>query len=443
MGESATPDAAQVRVDVNEFSKRVVLSFVISSFAQKSVIQTSLVRQQIGAWCWDDGRGTVWRDEGTRDMKIVVLIESLTFGGAERQACVLAGEFKRRGHDVCVVTYYQDDFYRPLLQSEQVEHRFLGGHGKLSWAWNVRRFLRTHGQDVVLAFLLGPSVYAELAGLPRRPWGLVVSERSAGNVNRSWLKACLHTFADYVITNSHSARLAIQERLPRLRPKLVTIYNAVRIEERGTKNEERRTTNEIRLVVPASLDRNKNAQGLLSALQILRASQPSMHVRVDWYGSLEVEPELLPAVRKAVADLGLERVFSLYQPTDHIHDVVSDADAVILASFYEGLPNAVCEGMMLGKPILISDVCDARGLVQDGVSGYLFDPSSAESIANAISTFARLAPEERSRMGRASRARAEELFDVDTVVGHYLSILSAAAEQRVVTVEHWPQKVNC
>lgn len=372
-------------------------------------------------------------------VKIVILMDSLTFGGAERQACVLAGEFKRRGHEVCVATCDRDDFYRPLLEREQVEHHFLGGRGKLLRALNVRRFLRTHRQDVVLAFLPGPSAYAELAGLPKRSWGLVVSERSAGYVNRSWLKMYLHTVADCVIANSHSARLAIQNRFPRLRSKLVTIYNAVQIRARGQDQQAPAKPHEVRLVVPASLDRNKNAQGLLRALRALRATQPSLNVRVDWYGSQEVEPELLPEIRREVADLGLERVFHLHPATDHIDDVMSEADAVVLASFYEGLPNAVCEGMMLGKPILMSDVCDARNLVEDGDNGLLFNPHSPESIAGAITKFAGLTPEERDRMGRAGRERAEVLFDPNTVVERYLRILEAAAARETITPQHWPE----
>jgi glycosyltransferase involved in cell wall biosynthesis len=438
VGESAPPDAAAVRVAVNESRSRVISSFVRESVVP--VFQVRLVSglQPVSA---DDGRRTAQRDEGTRDMKIVVLVESLTFGGAERQACVLAGEFKRRGHDVCVVTYHQDDFYRPLLELEQVEHRFLGGNGKLAWALNVRRFLRTYGQDVVLAFLPGPSAYAELAGLPKRSWGLVVSERSAGYVNRSWLKMYLHTVADCVIANSHSARLVIQNRFPRLRSKLVTIYNAVQIRAPGQDQQASVEPHEFRLVVPASLDRNKNAQGLLLALQILRASQPFLQVRVDWYGSQKVEPELLPEIRRGVADLGLEQVFHLHPATDHIHDVMSEADAVALASFYEGLPNAVCEGMMLGKPILMSDVCDARNLVEEGVNGFLFDPCDPNSIASAIRRFAEPSREERVRMGRASRCRAEALFNTDMVADRYLRILKAAAARKPLKIEHWPDEM--
>lgn len=371
-------------------------------------------------------------------MKVVVLVESLTFGGAERQACVLAGEFKRRGHQVCVVTYHRDDFYRSLLEREDVEHRFLGGRGKVSWAVNVRRFLRSHGQDVVLAFLSGPSAYAELAGLPRRPWGLVVCERSAGSLNRSRLKTYLHTFADYVTFNSHAARIAIGKAHPELSSKLITIYNAVQLDAPGVGGEGRATKGEIRLIVPARLDRNKNPHGLLSAVRALRDSAPCIRLHVDWYGDQTTDPGVLRETQDGIASLDLAGVFRLHPPSGNIHDVMARADAVLLASYYEGLPNAVCEGMMLGKPILMSDVCDARSLVQEGTNGFLFNPCSPESIADAFGKFARLSHEERSRMGGASRVKAETLFNVGLVTDHYLRVLEAAARRKALSLEHWP-----
>jgi glycosyltransferase involved in cell wall biosynthesis len=374
-------------------------------------------------------------------MKIVMLVESLGCGGAERQVCTLAGDFKRRGHQVCVATYASGDFYLPSLERDGIEHRFLGGRGKVSWALNVRRFLRTHGQDVVLAFLQGPSAYAELASLPTRTWGLVVSERSAGVTGWSGVKARLHMLADYMVVNSHSARMAIERNAPHLRSKLATIYNAVCVEVPNLGLQAPAESCQISLVVAARLDRNKNAKGLLMALHVLKVSHPSPRLCVDWHGNQKAEPEVLREVQGGITHLGLEGTFRVHPPADNIHDLMSQADAVMLPSFYEGLPNAVCEGMALGKPILMSAVCDAGYLVKEGVNGFLFDPHSPESIADAIGRFAKLSREERTSMGRASRVRAEVLFDVNTVVEHYLRVLEAAAERKAIRIEHWPEEV--
>ena len=374
-------------------------------------------------------------------MKIVLLTESLGSGGAERQVCTLAGEFKRRGHHVCVATYSSGDFYLPLLERENVEHHFLGGHNKPSWAVNVRRFLRTNGQDVVLAFLGGPSAYAELAGFPWRSWGLVVSERLARRRNRFDLKLWLHGLADYIVANSHANRLIVERRCPWLEPKLVTVYNAVRLEEYRVTESAGARYEGIKLIVAARFARQKNATGLIRALALCESRTQPVHVVVDWYGNTAAEPGVFIEAQGELARLDLEGRFSLHPPTDRIHEIMSQADAVILPSFYEGLPNTVCEGMALGKPILMSAVCDAGNLVQEGVNGFLFDPHSPASIADAIRRFAGLTPEDRDRMGRASRAKAEVLFDVNAVAGRCLRVLEAAAARKALKIAHWPEEI--
>jgi glycosyltransferase involved in cell wall biosynthesis len=374
-------------------------------------------------------------------MRIIMLTESLGSGGAERQACTLAGEFKRRGHQVCVVTYASGDFYLPLLERENIEHRFLGGYGKVQWAVNVRRFLRTYGQDVVLAFLDGPSAYAELAGLPTRSWGLVVSERLARRRNRFDLKLWLHGLADYVVANSHANRLIVERRCPWLTPKMVTVYNAVHLEDyhaavfAGARHEG------TMLVVAARFAKQKNLQGLIRALSDLKSRRASVAVTVDWFGDQEREPGVVEEARREIGSLGLERMLCLHPPTPEIHEAMSRADAVLLPSFYEGLPNAVCEGMALGKPILMSAICDAGNLVKEGVNGFLFDPCSPNSIADAISRFAKFSGEERIRMGNASRTIADTLFDVRAVADRYLRVLEAAAARRPLKIQHWPEEV--
>jgi glycosyltransferase involved in cell wall biosynthesis len=372
-------------------------------------------------------------------MKIVLLTENLGSGGAERQVCTLAVEFKRRGHQARVVTYAPGSFFLPWLEREGVEYLYLGGRGKVAWATRVRRFLRTNGQDVVLAFLRGPSAYAELAGWPSRSWGLVVSERSAGSING--IKAELHAFADYVVTNSHSARIAISNEHPYLRPKLVTIYNAVDVVPHAVALPLSDCSDGVRLLVAARLDRNKNSHGLLEALQVVMANHPLLRLGVDWYGNTEVEPETARQTQEGILRLNLDELFRLHKPTDRIHDLMLQADAVLLPSFCEGLPNSVCEGMVLGKPILMSGVCDAKNLVEEGVNGFLFDPHTPSSIAVAISKFAALLPEERDRMGRASRNKAEVLFDVNVIVERYLRVLEAAAQRKPLEIEHWPDEV--
>jgi hypothetical protein len=42
-------------------------------------------------------------------------------------------------------------------------------------------------------------------------------------------------------------------------------------------------------------------------------------------------------------------------------------------------------------------------------------------------------------MGKASRARAEALFNADIVTDRYLRVLGAAATRQHLEIEHWPR----
>lgn len=65
---------------------------------------------------------------------------------------------------------------------------------------------------------------------------------------------------------------------------------------------------------------------------------------------------------------------------EYYHDI----DYVICPSTVDPLPVVVSEGFMYGKICICSKNIGQADLVQDGVNGFLFDPYSKESIANAI-----------------------------------------------------------
>jgi len=97
-------------------------------------------------------------------------------------------------------------------------------------------------------------------------------------------------------------------------------------------------------------------------------------------------------------------------------------DALIHPSFYEGLPNVVCEALATGIPVLASAVCDHPLLVAEGERGFLFDPESPQSIAAAITRFTALSVADRRRFSRNAREYAEANLGVEKMVGAYESL---------------------
>src|SRR5262249_31401161 len=99
-------------------------------------------------------------------------------------------------------------------------------------------------------------------------------------------------------------------------------------------------------------------------------------------------------------------------------------DALIHPSWYEGLPNAVCEALATGLPVLASAICDHPILVKDGERGMLFDPASPAAIAAAIARFAALNVDDRRRYARNARAFAVENLDAEQMITRYEQLLA-------------------
>lgn len=383
-------------------------------------------------------------------MRALCLIDSLRPGGAQRQLCTLGILLRQRGFDVTFLTYYPHDFFVPLIREAGIGYNCIHALSgtKAGRIRAIRNVLRTFGQDVVLSFMDGSNLYAELAALPTRSWGLVVSERCAFPNRhdwREWALRTMHFVADYVTTNSHSNRLLIEETKPTLAGRVVTIYNAVDLNRfRPATSTASRSGTSIRISVAATYEPRKNLVGLIDAIALLRSRPGNLDVQVDWYGGIgHMLPNGRPDTRyydawnSRIVSNGLEGRFRLNLEANEIERIYRDSDAVLLPSFFEGVPNVICEAMACGRPVLMSNNCDASNLVEPGKNGFLFDPNSPKSIADAIESFAGLTQQQRDRFGNESRARAERYFDPVAIADRYYSVLKAASERRQVPMEHW------
>jgi glycosyltransferase involved in cell wall biosynthesis len=384
-------------------------------------------------------------------MKLTCLIDSLYSGGAQRQLCTLAVLLKQRGMEVSVLTYHPQDFFLPMIRAAGIGYECVKSRSLPQRILALRSVLRGGDQDVVLAFLDAPCLYAELAAIPHHRWGLVVSERSAKPGSHRgrgrWLWK-FHRLADYVTTNSHTARLMIEAAEPKLKDRLVTVYNAVDMEQFSPPTAAQNgKPHVVRLLAAASVWKLKNPDGFIEALGIAREKDPALDIRLDWYGGLPqrksggFNDDLLDECKAIVEKRGLRERVQFHPPTRNILDLYRQADGVALPSFFEGLSNVVCEAMACGRPVLASNVTDMGNLVKDGYNGFLFDPKSPEDMARALVQFGRLSPAERKLFGERSREMALRLFDRDTFAERYEKILQAAAIRKRVPLEHWLPEV--
>jgi glycosyltransferase involved in cell wall biosynthesis len=380
-------------------------------------------------------------------MNVCFVIDNLACGGGQRQVVTLAEALAGQGNNVTILTYYPQSFFEPALQRAGVAHQCLHEPSRPKRVARFHQHLNRIRPDVVITFSRTPSMLAELATIPMRRFPVVAMEGTNPPVfSFSWsvLPLFLHSLASVIVCNSHTNRLLLEGQAPWLRKRLVTVYNGLNTDIYCPAEPGRRPVQPMRLLGLGRFSPEKNITGLIQAFSRSRTRFPNLEL--DWYGDCFLDPSGQPTagsdyflkVRAMVATLRLEGAVRLHPPQEDVVALYQGASAVILPSFFEGLPNVVCEGMSCGLPILTGDVCDAGNLVETGRNGVLFDPDSVDSIQSALEGFCLLDEGQRDRMGRESRKMALERFALGPFVRHFEEVLHQVTRQRPpVMPPHW------
>jgi glycosyltransferase involved in cell wall biosynthesis len=365
-------------------------------------------------------------------MKVLLIIDHVGLGGAQRQIVELACGLRRNGHEVEMFVYFpQHDFFRPLLQEHGIAiHEYPKGRG---FSFGVLARLISHLRhrrfDAAVSYMTSPNIYAELAVPFAGGTKLVVSERVGRHDDRSaavaFLRRAMHALSDAVVTNSRT-HCDWLKRKWWLKSKAVCIYNGLNLERFHPAEDSVEPRGDLHLLGIGRVGPQKNILKLIAALAILQA-EFGISPRVSWAGSRDdgehgrrycrqIDDALneLPEIRSRWHWLGVQA---------DVPGLLRRHHALIHPSLYEGLPNAVCEALASGVPVLTSDVCDHPLLVADGERGFLFDPDSAHSIAAAIAKFATLSEDQRRIFSRNARAYAVANLSVEKMVFAYEHLL--------------------
>jgi galacturonosyltransferase len=103
-----------------------------------------------------------------------------------------------------------------------------------------------------------------------------------------------------------------------------------------------------------------------------------------------------------------------------VHEYLAAASAIVVASFHEGMSNALIEGAATGRPVIASNISGCMEAFEEGKTGFGFTPGKADELIAAMEKFLALPVEERAAMGRRGRAKMEREFDRKLVTATYM-----------------------
>jgi GalNAc-alpha-(1->4)-GalNAc-alpha-(1->3)-diNAcBac-PP-undecaprenol alpha-1,4-N-acetyl-D-galactosaminyltransferase len=366
-------------------------------------------------------------------MRILCVIDNLNAGGAQRQMVNLALGLHNRGNTIDLFCYATGDALAAPLRAAGVPIVNYHKRGRYSPSviFALRNQLRRGEYDMVLSYLTTPNVYAVLAthSMVRR-LRLVVSERSYdpphGPNFRQTLLRQLYRFTDRVVVNSHHQRQNFENRYPWLRGRVTMIYNGVDL-ARFVPPACEPADEPFKLIVIGSVSPLKNGLSLVEALIVLR-DKYQIRPQVSWVGRhvySSVEGSTYFQEMEAAIDSGEVRSQWVWlNERDDIPTLLGQHHALVLPSRWEGLPNVVCEALACGRPVIVSNTLDHPFLVQEGITGYLFDWQDSQNLAAAIYALYQMSAQARHEMGLNGRRFAEQHLSLERLVSDYENLFA-------------------
>lgn len=163
------------------------------------------------------------------------------------------------------------------------------------------------------------------------------------------------------------------------------------------------------------IEKNKGQHLLIDALHLLRTR--GFHTHVTFIGPV-MDNTYLSHIQSQVSRLGLQKDITFFGSHANPIDIMSVFDIAVLATEEETFGLVLIEAMRNGVAVVGSNAGGVPEIIEDGVSGLLFQPGSALDLATQLE---RLCRDDglRHQLGAAGKARADARFALET---HYQSL---------------------
>ena len=357
--------------------------------------------------------------------KVLLFIPNLQQGGAERQILELMRKLPPR-FEVTLCVYEDVVHYRDYLPPGEPRHvlgvRRMGPRG-------LRRLvevLRQEKPDILCSYRDKANFWARLAARRAEVPVVITAVRSRAmaplHLLTEWY---LSRRSDRVLANSEGVRRELIS-LARVSPdKIQVLHNFIDVDKFHAPSAEQRraararwglSDGEVALLLPGRIGVQKHQAGLALALARLRRTRrlPG-NARVLLAGRRRdrLYATLLP---RLLSWLRVDGAVHFLGPVSDMVSLYHAADALVLPSLYEGLPNAVLEAHACGLPAVVSRAANVDELVLDGQSGFEVPTFDHAALADALARMLALSDADRRAMGARGRAHVVESFGAARVL---------------------------
>jgi len=262
---------------------------------------------------------------------------------------------------------------------------------------------------------------------------VIVSERvdpTLYSIGRIWeqLRRWAYPLADRIVVQTQGALSYFSSGL---QPRVSIIPNPVLLP-----NEREQIADNLIVERFSSKDSTRSviAMGRLTKQKgfdmLLQAFARLKDIHSEWTLIILGEGELRTELEALRGTLGLSDRVHLPGVVKNPYKVLVQADIFVMPSRFEGFPNALCEAMACGLPVISTDCLSGpREIIRDGVDGILVPNEDVEALAAAME---RLMSDEAERKRLSTRApEVLERYSLEKIMGMWEKLLAQVVEERL------------
>lgn len=367
-------------------------------------------------------------------MRLTLVIHALTAGGAERVMSIMANYWAAKNWDIILVT--MDDgsiapFYNldprikhiPLGLAAQSANFVLATWHNLRRVFILKNTIYQLQPDAVISFLDTTNVLTLLATQSLKIPVLVDEQNHPAmySIGRSWEKLRQLTYPQASRVVAVTAR-ALSYFPTTIQSRGCVIPNPalpVKVDEDSLNINLKKPF----LIAVGRLEEQKGFDILLRAFAQVANLYPQWNLIILGEGSLR------PQLESLVRELNVVDRVDLPGVVKDPFSFMQQAEFFVMSSRYEGFPNALCEAMACGLPVISTDCPSGpREIIRDNIDGILVPIENVSALAAAIQ---RLIANETERERLASRAtEVTERFSLEKVMNMWETLLQEVIAQQ-------------
>ena len=179
------------------------------------------------------------------------------------------------------------------------------------------------------------------------------------------------------------------------------------------------TCSERDIICVARMEYPKGVDVLLHAWGRMMQASDQLRVHLKPRLLLVGDGVFKPQLERIAAELGIQGSVEFLGQRRDIVDLLQKSWGFVMPSRWEGMPNALLEGMSCGLPCVATCVSGTEDIIVDGMNGLLVEPEQPAEMAVALRRIIE-DTELARRLGQEGRATMLRDYQMNSIVDRYL-----------------------